>query len=477
MTQKEKQEAPKHGFDYNVWLSLLDLEFVHPKKTDAGVETPEIQNEEPEDDVSTRNPSCLDQQIEEFDEQYLIPRDLFNDDELGPEKNSTLIETQVHSSDGNEEDLEPLHSSSKNSSIATTAKSGVWDEAVLFLGEQTSSVELNQDNSECDDDVNVFQEGDDIEANEEEASDDDMDTLILQQYRQPRKDDKVLFYSIEKESWQIITLTSSAIARFRKEGWYYNFIYSDSKKDGTFLYPGKPYWGLISPEEAAHLDVNKIIPQLANNEGKSQEEHNIKQLDGGVTPESLSPVTTSPEEERKKVQQYTETTENSSSLNANLSDEENVEEDFVNLRVHLEFIDDDYEDQSSICGDTAEEHFLNELVSRTQSSPEIKQEGRNGRRQSTEASWSCYPMLTLDERIVPNKKYRLPNVKIVEEAKPQHQHPEAESHLQQHDQELRCEQPAVPEHQSNLPRRPNATRSPLQRFVSFINSLQIFKKT
>ena len=148
------------------------------------------------------------------------------------------------------------------------------------------------------------------------------------------------------------------------------------------------------------------------------------------------------------------------------------EEDFINLKVHLEFIDDDYEDQSSICGDTAEEHFLNELVLRAQSSPEVKE----GRRQSTEASWSCYPILTLDEKIVPNKKYRLPNFKIVEEAKTQHQHQEAVSHLQRDNQEPRGEQPEVPEHNSNLPRRPNVTRSPFQRFVSFINNLQIFKK-
>ena len=123
--------------------------------------------------------------------------------------------------------------------------------------------------------------------------------------------------------------------------------------------------------------MNKILPQLAKNEEKSQENYNIVQLDGGVTPESLSPLTTSPEEEKKTV-----TTENSLSLNVNFSDEENVdEEDFINFKVHLEFIDDDYEDQSSICGDTAEEHFLNELVLRTQSSPEY------GRRQSTEASY------------------------------------------------------------------------------------------
>ena len=70
--------------------------------------------------------------------------------------------------------------------------------------------------------------------------------IFLNQNHQPQKGDKILFFSKQRDSWQVITLTSGAIKRFLKSGWYYNFLYQDMEEDGTYLHPGQPYWGFLT---------------------------------------------------------------------------------------------------------------------------------------------------------------------------------------------------------------------------------------
>ena len=75
--------------------------------------------------------------------------------------------------------------------------------------------------------------------------------------------------------------------------------------------------------------------------------------------------------------------------------------------VSEEFFDDDYDEQSSICGDTAEEHFYNDLFSRTHSldqvevtDPTLQPTSLMMHPKDTEPSWSCYPLLHPQERII-----------------------------------------------------------------------------
>ena len=374
----------------------------------------------------------------------------------------------------------------------------------------------------------------------ENVPDEEETEVFLNQNHQPQKGDKILFFSKQRDSWQVITLTSGAIKRFLKSGWYYNFVYQDMEKDGTYLHPGQPYWGFLSSDESIPLDPTNVtsppdsdkvdnadnpddteqINRNGTNTAKDQtiapEHSTIMQLDGGITPESMSPLTsakTSPEptdEENKvlspRAERYMQREVWKNKLEASkLSKEHRVysTRSTTSNPVSEEFLDDDYDEQSSICGDTAEEHFYNDLFSRAQNSliqievtqPTLEPYSCMEHQQDMEPSWSCYPLLHPQEKIIPGQKYRLPDIQVIQGNAPpplQDRQHDLEPQDPCHHLPLRAEQsrsqprflhqPVLSLPHEHLQRRlvndgqSPSLRSRLRRMLETFDVLQIFKK-
>ena len=251
-------------------------------------------NNSPKDDLTREETlQFLDDQIEDFEDTYLIQRRI-------KDKSTSLDRRQ---------DVE---------NPQETANA----DAIQEVDESKEDLEYTQEAENEDIDVTEpVRSNDEGDTSDENRFDTNEETaMTLKQNHQPQKGDKILFFSKQRDSWQVISLTSNAIRRFLKFGWYYNFLYQDMEKDGTYLHPGKPYWGLLSSDEAAQIDPNNVIASLPV---ENKEEHtddvlehvvhidenegniidvnqapttdpvhsSITQVDGGVTPDSLSPLT------------------------------------------------------------------------------------------------------------------------------------------------------------------------------------------
>ena len=103
----------------------------------------------------------------------------------------------------------------------------------------------------------------------------------LIQNRQPVKGDKILLFCTTSDSWQIVSLTSNVLSRYLSKGWFYNYRFQDGSTGGNYLHPGQPYWGLLTENQANRIALDKIAPTLGN--------ERVDQLDGGITPDSLTP--------------------------------------------------------------------------------------------------------------------------------------------------------------------------------------------
>jgi hypothetical protein len=136
------------------------------------------------------------------------------------------------------------------------------------------------------------------------STEDHADQFVLKQSRQPQKNDKLLFFSRDRDSYQIISVISNVNKRFLKNGWYFNFGYLDELEDGLYFHPGQPYWGIVSEDDVANLDLDRVVlvlQQCQDDSPPSQIDmetdpdpttvsNTIAQMDGAGTPESLTPV-------------------------------------------------------------------------------------------------------------------------------------------------------------------------------------------
>jgi hypothetical protein len=136
------------------------------------------------------------------------------------------------------------------------------------------------------------------------STEDHADQFVLNQSRQPQKNDKLLFFSRDRDSYQIISVISNVNKRFLKNGWYFNFGYLDELEDGLYFHPGQPYWGIVSEDDVANLDLDRVVPVLQQCQDDSPPSqidmetdpdpttvsNTIAQMDGAGTPESLTPV-------------------------------------------------------------------------------------------------------------------------------------------------------------------------------------------
>ena len=181
---------------------------------------------------------------------------------------------------------------------------------------------------------------------------------------------------------------TNAFPRYLSKGWFYNFKFQDGSTAGNYLHPGKPYWGLLTEEQALTMDVNSIIPQLCKNDER------LGQLDGAITPDSLTP---------------------DSSANEQVAFLEL--EDPLTLKTNKDapgdqYIDDNLSDQDSICGDSAEEYQIVKLIE--EACGTVDDNFTQPNQVIPEPNWSMYPLLNLDDQIVKGKKYRLPEYTVHE---------------------------------------------------------------
>ena len=353
-----------------------------------------------------------------------------------------------------------------NPFVTTTNADGIEDEV---------------DNNNSGEDVDDTK----IASDHEEENDVQEIDFVLKQNRKPVLGDKILYFSKSRDSWEIVSVISDVIKRFIKHGWYVNFRYSNMEEDGSYLHPGKPYWGLISEEEALELNTDILIPTLGAKNANDDEvlESNIGQVDGGVTPESLSPETSatpSPEQplsprEARYLAREKWKSELETQGRVHRPRELKLRSSTVYATLE-EYLDDNYSDQDSIFGDVAERHFYNRLDENahlslvnqdilTPTQPELSPSSPPYQLHPS-SPWSRFPQLQPYEQIISGQVYRLPEVPVQTvlafRATPRSSSPHQT-----------C--PAVTEEMSPAPRSGLINR--VQGYFRRFHRLRIFKKT
>ena len=87
------------------------------------------------------------------------------------------------------------------------------------------------------------------------------------QHRNIKKNDTVRVFDTTSDSWRTVTVTSHQIKFYKKNGPYHNVRFEDGSEAGFYFRPGES-WSIVENEEI---------------------QQQIQQVDGAVTPDSLSP--------------------------------------------------------------------------------------------------------------------------------------------------------------------------------------------
>ena len=204
--------------------------------------------------------------------------------------------------------------------------------------------------------------------NDETSNGEELEPFELVQNKQPVKGEQILYFCKIRDSWQIIILTSDAITRYLKQGWFYNFKFQDNSVGGNFLKPEEPYWGLLTENQARTLDLENVEPFL---------NIAIDQVDGGITPDSLTPDESSNEStallelaepDAKNLPQHLPRKLRVRSLHPSTANPLTVDDD--------QYIDENLSDQGSIFGNTADEFFLKNLFQNSKQPHPLKDDLR-----------------------------------------------------------------------------------------------------
>ena len=124
-----------------------------------------------------------------------------------------------------------------------------------------------------DNDTNILEER--REASPVENSPDYF--LRQPQNRKIRKNDNILFFSSEHDTWKRIKITSHGMGRNKS---YYNFRFlGDYSESGAYFLPGQS-WGLLTDEEL-NMDFSSVVIVGFGNP--------VPQDDGSYSPASLTP--------------------------------------------------------------------------------------------------------------------------------------------------------------------------------------------
>lgn len=160
---------------------------------------------------------------------------------------------------------------------------------------------------------------DPIGAEEDNHRRDVMDGFVYDQHRLPKKGDRILLYDDRALKWKMTTIDSDKIRYYRKTGSYFNYIADDGSVGGQYLDEGR-HWSHMDVEDEQHIIIDELpIPVI------------MTQVDGGVTPDSLS-------------------SEDQSAGSM---------EDFSDGG---EFFDDSYDDQPSVIGEDESDIVIRQLL-------------------------------------------------------------------------------------------------------------------
>ena len=262
-----KKRPPSHGFDYAAWLDILDLDIFKPKS----------RGKEQEDDANYS------------EESDVGPNDVYESEQCKSDNiNNTAPQSENEELDSNSSTFSQFCDSlnRQRDDFETRRLQGLpIADSNQFEGMEADVELMREETSDAEQDIYG---GNEIVSEENESHEDTNEQIRavaqfqLNQERKPRKSDKVLFYSEQKESWQVIVITSHVIQRSPKSGLCYNFRYDDDSEDGAFFKLGE-LWGILD-KEAPPPDL-QILPTQLN-----VVYNTIDQVDGAVTPDSLTPV-------------------------------------------------------------------------------------------------------------------------------------------------------------------------------------------
>ena len=397
--KKESKTPPMHAFNYEEWQAMLEFQPYYRQQGNALKDNDEEDsNENSDKDID----ELLDRDIDPFMESFMAyPRTVVEniDNIADPDSQPTTSEEMDDDSNSfkDNSDKEKRVETLNDTHTLDEMDDSETEDGADMLETNLKEFERSWFSSIDSDEVaNTQKEDSEHKENNEsiiseiEAAEDDDDEEVLEliQNRRPVKNEKILIFCKIRNSWEIVTLLTNAFPRYLSKGWFYNFKFQDGSTAGNYLPPGKPYWGLLTEEQALTMDVNSIIPQLCKNDER------LGQLDGAITPDSLTP---------------------DSSANEQVAFLEL--EDPLTLKTNKDapgdqYIDDNLSDQDSICGDSAEEYQIVKLIE--EACGTVDDNFTQPNQVIPEPNWSMYPLLNLDDQIVKGKKYRLPEYTVHE---------------------------------------------------------------
>ena len=164
--------------------------------------------------------------------------------------------------------------------------------------------QVEDDQGMEDDELSDSNNNADVMAGDHEvdsSADEEVVVHTFKQNKAPQKGDMIICYNDRDNRWMIIKLTSDMIKYYKD---YYNYRCIRTGEEGGQYLRKQGHWGYITDNEAENIDPDQMVAPIA-------------QVDGGVTPDSLTPAGS--------------------------------------------FVDDDYSDQESVFGDCEMEYLARSL--------------------------------------------------------------------------------------------------------------------
>ena len=232
----------------------------------------------------------------------------------------------------------------------------VLDE-IVTLDDDHNSGEYDDSGDTSDSDVTTNDESiDDNQDGVNEPDEENPDMERLRQHRKVKKHDTIRVFDKISDSWRTVVITSTQIMYYRKKGPYFNCRFENGEVGGFYFRPGDA-WSIMEDQEQ------------------------LLQLDGGITPDSLTPDTSpsktdgfdsggdshavlphddvdTPRQTRYKNREHDKKRAD--------GDKSNRVNRVYNLRSATanpidEFLDENYSDMDSVFGET-QENFIDQFV-------------------------------------------------------------------------------------------------------------------
>ena len=250
-------------------------------------------------------------------------------------------------------------------------------EAALADYDKDSDDEASENGEEINGEKDVSREDDETDSetdtNTNDETDDEADAYFrLDQARIPQKGDLIVMYNDKIQKWTIVRLTSSQIKYYQKIGPYYNFkCINTGTVGGQYLRP-HGLWSHIDETQVPEIDLDNLVVENA-----------IDQVDGGVTPDSLTPTSgsplsnidmqchdiailepplSSPRYDRQQFRWQNHRGEDRLPRGQVRSRSYSLRSTTGTQIMEGEFADDDYSDQESVFGGCEREHVLRSMV-------------------------------------------------------------------------------------------------------------------